>query len=97
VSTLYRSAFMIQPRGVAQYTRRDGAVVRKRVHGLSHCYGCATLWSRDYAATLNIGRVFVALRGADRGPPSVPLPPTQVRGSVVRRLASLPRFKTRLL
>ena len=53
VSTLYRSAFLIQPSGVAQYTRRDGAVVRKRVHGLSQCYGCATLWSRDYAATMN--------------------------------------------
>ena len=57
--SLYRSTFMVQPRGVAQYTRRDGAVVRKRVHGLSQCYRCSTLWSRDYAATLNIGRVFV--------------------------------------
>ena len=36
--SLYRSTFMVQPRGVAQYTRRDGAVVRKRVHGLSQCY-----------------------------------------------------------
>ena len=44
---------------MASYTRKDGAVVRKRVHGLSHCHTCSTLWSRDHAATINIGRVFV--------------------------------------
>ena len=56
---LYRAAFAVQPKGVASYTRKDGAVVRKRVHGLSHCHACSTLWSRDHAATINIGRVFV--------------------------------------
>ena len=40
------------------------------------------------------------LRGAvaDRDAPSVPLPPqNNVRSSVLERLATLPRFKTRLL
>ena len=37
-TTKYRSAYAIQPKGVATYTRKDGVVVRKRVHGLSHCH-----------------------------------------------------------
>ena len=58
-TNIYRATFAVQPKGVATYTRKDGAVVRKRVHGLSHCHACSTLWSRDHAATINIGRVFV--------------------------------------
>ena len=59
---------MVQPLGVATFTRRDGVVVRKRVHGLSHCHQCSTLWARDYAATVNIGRVFVERWGQGTRP-----------------------------
>ena len=60
-STLYRSALMMQPRGLAENKRRNGTIAKQSVHGLSHCYTCHTQWIRDYAATLNIGRVFVEL------------------------------------
>lgn len=58
--TSFRTAYTVQPKGKAKYTRKDGVEVLKQVHGLSHCHVCATLWGRDHAATLNIGRVFVA-------------------------------------
>jgi len=46
-TTLYRAAFAVQPQGVATYTLPlANVVVRKRVHGLSHCHACSTfsLW-----------------------------------------------------
>ena len=52
---------MYQPKGHKTYTDRNGVVRRKRVHGLSQCGLCHRLWSRDYAATINIGRVFTEL------------------------------------
>ena len=75
--SLYRSAYMVQPLGVAQFTRQDGAVMTKRVHGLSQCYLCSTLWSRDYASTLNIGRVFVEQWQAGARPAYLCRPPKQ--------------------
>ena len=71
-STLYRSAFMIQPRGMADNKRRNE---KQSVRGLSHCYKCHTLWSRDYAATLNIGRVFVELWKGGKRPAYLCRPP----------------------
>ena len=75
--SMYRTAYMVQPRGVAQFTRQDGAVMTKRVHGLSQCYLCSTLWSRDYASTLNIGRVFVEQWQAGARPAYLCRPPKQ--------------------
>ena len=69
---LYRSAFMIQPRGLADNKWRNG---KQSVRGLSHCYKCHTLWSRDYAATLNIGRVFVELWKGGKRPAYLCRPP----------------------
>ena len=42
-------------------THRNDGNHKIRVHGLSQCRNkeCNTLWSRNYAATLNIGRSFV--------------------------------------
>ena len=51
---------MVQPRGHAEYKDRNGVKRRKQIHGLSQCHECGTLWSRDYAASLNIGRSFVS-------------------------------------
>ena len=51
---------MVQPRGNATYDDKNGVVRRKRIHGLSQCGCCQRLWSRDYAASLNIGRSFVS-------------------------------------
>ena len=76
-ASLYRSAYMVQPLGVAQFTRQDGAVMTKRVHGLSQCYLCSTLWSRDYASTLNIGRVFVEQWQTGARPAYLCRPPKQ--------------------
>lgn len=52
---------MKQPKGTQVYKDRNDVTHRVRVHGLSQCgnKGCNTLWSRDYAASLNIGRSFV--------------------------------------
>ena len=50
---------MRQPKGSKTRTGRDGIEHRVNVHGLSHCRRCHTLWARDYAATVNIGRSFV--------------------------------------
>ena len=57
---LYCSAKMVQPKGVVRKTDRNGVERRKRVHGLSHCAVCHKQWSRDYAATINIGQAFLA-------------------------------------
>ena len=51
---------MVQPRGNATYDDKNGVERRKRIHGLSQCCECGRLWSRDYAASLNIGRSFVS-------------------------------------
>ena len=51
---------MVQPRGNATYDDKNGVVRRKQIHGLSQCCECGRLWSRDYAASLNIGRSFVS-------------------------------------
>ena len=51
---------MVQPKGNATYTTKKGHTHHKRVHGLSQCKHCQVLWSRDFAATLNIGKVFKA-------------------------------------
>ena len=69
---LYRFAFMIQPLGLADNKWRNG---KQSVRGLSHCYKCHTLWSRDYAATLNIGRVFVELWKGGKRPAYLCRPP----------------------
>ena len=93
--SLYRSAYMVQPLGVAQFTRQDGAVMTKRVHGLSQCYLCSTLWSRDYASTLNIGRVFVEQWQAGARPAYLCRPPKQcAAASLDGSLHSLLGFKT---
>ena len=95
--SLYRSTFMVQPRGVAQYTRRDGAVVRKRVHGLSPRRAVLDAVESGLRGDAEHRK---GLRGAmaGRSTPRVPLSPIyNVRSSVLRRLATLPRFKTRLL
>ena len=58
---------MVQPKGNATYTTKKGHTHHKRVHGLSQCKHCHVLWSRDFAATLNIGKVFkAAWRGEAR-------------------------------
>ena len=54
-----RDEDMRQPLGRAKYKDRNGVLRRKEIHGLSQCRSCGTLWARDYAATLNIGRSFV--------------------------------------
>jgi len=55
---------MVQPKGNATHLPfeegRKGHTHHKRVHGLSQCKHCQVLWSRDFAATLNIGKVFKA-------------------------------------
>ena len=51
---------MVQPWGHATYDDKNGVERRKRIHGLSQCGCCQRLWSRDYAASLNIGRSFVS-------------------------------------
>ena len=53
-------AKMVQPLGNATSVDKNGVVRRKRIHGLSQCCECGRLWSRDYAASLNIGRSFVS-------------------------------------
>ena len=50
---------MVQPRGNATKFDKNGVERRKQIHGLSQCGCCHRLWSRDYAASLNIGRSFV--------------------------------------
>ena len=51
---------MIHPKGNDLWFDRNlGRFRRKEIHGLSHCRVCKKLWSRDYAATLNIARSFV--------------------------------------
>jgi len=50
---------MIHPKGKEKYYNRTlDKYIRKKIHGLSHCAKCKKLWSRDYAATLNIARSF---------------------------------------
>ena len=51
---------MVQPKGNVVVTYRNGLQRRTRIHGLSQCSCCGTLWSRDYAASLNIARSFVS-------------------------------------
>ena len=50
---------MVQPKGNATRVTKNGVARRQRIHGLSQCGCCGRLWSRDYAASLNIGRFFL--------------------------------------
>ena len=50
---------MVQPKGNVVVTYRNGLQRRTRIHGLSSRRD-GTLWSRDYAASLNIARSFVS-------------------------------------